>query len=266
MTKFLSGSKKAVTAMASPRNRDLFSAYKDLEIHETRDFKTTQKPTIQKFLELWSSKEIAFEPGADLDDHKKYYARLLELFKALHYSAKEVEEFSILIKAYEMEEEFSYKASYFLNALIQAGRDNEYVIHTGHLDYLLDDFLEENRKKVTVEGSLGGCIAGLNEGEIIVNGNVKSLLSGSGGKITINGNLETLESLDEYGHELYVNGKMPLLEPEYIEMPKGEKVKIYINGKLVFEDGKILGHTFEHEMQEIIGDLDFLERELGIKK
>jgi len=202
------------------------------------------------------------------------YKNALGHVKDLVYSAKDVENFSVALAGFQDENRCSEKAGHFLSALINNGKDSEYVIHTRHLNRGIDFLGYGNTKNITVEGDVGvfvgenmrcgtitvngsaGEYAGakMEGGTITVNGNALHWVGNEmkGGKITVNGNVPRGIGWHMQGGSITVNGNAKdvigkemkggeiHLEGDYESIAeKLEKGKIYHKGKLIVDDGEL---------------------------
>jgi formylmethanofuran dehydrogenase subunit C len=110
--------------------------------------------------------------------------------KNLRYTAKDVEEFSLVLVEFQDEEDFTNKAGFFLSDLINNGRDSDYVIHTQNLPLPPHYLGFKNCKNITVEGDVGDWVGDrMRNGSIIVKGDAGDRVGDwmKGGSITIEG-------------------------------------------------------------------------------
>ncbi len=140
------------------------------------------------------------------------YIDAFRLIRHLDYSTKDVEKFSIALAEFQDEIKFAERAGIFLSALINNGKDKNYVVHANHLNVLLDCIGFRNRKNIKVEGSIGKCVGySMLSGIIFVNGDVGNAIGHAmqGGKIYIVGERGLL---GEYiaGGRIYVRGEIIL--------------------------------------------------------
>lgn len=149
-----------------------------------RPIELVDDETLEKMKEAWKPVEI------DKSDWNASYENALAQVKKLKYTAKDVENFSIALAGFQNEGLFSYKAGYFLSALINNCKDNEFIIHTAHLE-LIRYFGYKNTKNIVVKGDLGGIVGLRMEcGSITVEGNAGDWVGDemNGGNITVKGN------------------------------------------------------------------------------
>jgi hypothetical protein len=87
------------------------------------------------------------------------YTAAFQIVEKLQYTAKDVEDFSIVLAEFQDEKEFSKKAGLFLSALINSGKDSDYKIFTNHLDVPPDllgyDDYHSYKKNIIVKGNVG---------------------------------------------------------------------------------------------------------------
>jgi formylmethanofuran dehydrogenase subunit C len=105
------------------------------------------------------------------------YERMLPIVEKLQYTAKDIEEFSLVLSEFRGEENLSDKAGLFLSALINGGKESDYLIHTYHLDMPPNYLGYQNDKNITVKGD-GGDFVGvfMNGGSITVKGDVRAAI------------------------------------------------------------------------------------------
>jgi formylmethanofuran dehydrogenase subunit C len=158
------------------------------------------------------------------------YEDSLELIKK-SYSAKDIYEFSIILKNYEKEKGFDYVSGLYLSTLINDSNDNEFNIYTKHLD-ILPNYIgyKNNGKIITINGNVSDWLGdSMISGEIIVNGNANGLIGWGiyDGEIIINGNAGDCIGNIMTGGSIYLNG-------EY------ESISRIIWGGNIFHKGKQL--------------------------
>ncbi len=179
-----------------------------------------------------------------------FYMTCLDLIKELNYTAKEIKDFSMVLKKYEKHKFFSIKAGLFLSALINTSKESGFEIITAHL--LKIDYVGYfNQKKLTVFGNLGDYAGmyGKKGGNLIVQGDVgyctgqwmhdgKIIVKGKagegtgnamyGGKIIVKGSAGTITRYASEGGEIYVEGELETSVKE-----RG-KAKLYHKGELIW--------------------------------
>jgi glutamate synthase domain-containing protein 3 len=158
-----------------------------------------------------------------------YYRRILTAIADIQFTAKDVEEFSLVLEEYQQERYFSRKASLFLSALINSGKDSHYIIHTQHLAKPLNSIGFKNEKDITVDGNTGNYVGDSMEGgTIIVNGDAKDRCGFlmRGGSITVDGDVGNDVAWDLIGGRITINGNA------------GNKVGIWMNGGEIRLEGE----------------------------
>ncbi|NYZ74129.1 hypothetical protein H0O00_03225 [Candidatus Micrarchaeota archaeon] len=161
-----------------------FGRYKPEEEKPVRKVEVVKDETLKKMKKAWKSFRYTRLRSGDS------YLNALASIERLEYSASDIKNFSIAIAEFQDEKDFSEKAGFFLSALINNGKDQDYIIHTKHLAVPLDSIGCENTKNITVEGNAGDNAGdGMRGGIITVNGNAHYGAGNSmiGGTITVNG-------------------------------------------------------------------------------
>ncbi len=134
------------------------------------------KDAFEKFI----AKETEFSPTYATDRKVKFrpcYSEAEEAIKGIGYSAKDVENFSLSVSIIRGESCFSHHLGLFLSALINHGRDSDYIIHTRHFKGNPPDCLGLlNTKNILVKGK-----AGMWLGEFMKDGSIVCTGSAYGG-------------------------------------------------------------------------------------
>ncbi|MBI4918892.1 hypothetical protein HY837_03115 [archaeon] len=165
------------------------------------------------------------------------------MIKELHYTAKDVTDFSVRIKQYEETPGFEINAGEFLSYMINLSPEQDFVVITQHLNKKISRLGTDNNKNITVVGSLGGETAiGMESGRIEVQGNSGRCTGDSmrGGILVIRGDVGSrlgAHSVNVNGAEIYVEGKKPFRINE-----RTCGAKIYHQGTLIHE-----GHGFRED-------------------
>ncbi|MDD5171995.1 MAG: hypothetical protein PHF60_03075 [Candidatus ainarchaeum sp.] len=162
-----------------------FGKYKPEDENAVRKVEVVENETLRQLKKAWGNYTVA---GVlhDLD-----YLPALALAEKLEYTAADVEKFCIALAEFQDEKHFSKKAGLFLSALINNGKDTDYVIHTKHLVRPMECICFQNTKNVIVKGNaLLGIGWDMKRGQIIVEGDADHLvgLRMRGGSITVKGN------------------------------------------------------------------------------
>lgn len=132
--------------------------------------------------------EEFMEKATDFFVSEKLYEELK--LDTEHLSSKNIEQFSLVLGKYQQLENF-YISGIYLSNLINYSKDEEFTIHTNHIDYLIEDIGYKNTKNITVNGNAGSFIGRKMQGGIItVNGDTGYYVGYQmqNGIITINGN------------------------------------------------------------------------------
>ena len=197
------------------------------------------------------------KPGSLLsetwDDEKDRhpYRLAMILLEDVKYPARAVEQFSILIPEFQGPECFSRMAGYFLTALVNNGRNFDYVLHTKHYGFAVSEIGTQNSKRIIVDGDVGN-LAGtdMRSGRLLINGNADDSLGCAmkGGIIIINGNATEGVGSEMEGGTIIVKGNADRgvgfrmmggeihLEGDYKSLDEDIKGgKIYHKGKLIVD-------------------------------
>jgi len=221
-----------------------FGRYKPEQEKEVRKVQITEDEVLKQLKDAWRR----YGPGF----FGYSYETALKAVREISYSAADVENFCIALAEFQDEKHFSERAGYFLSALINNGKDSDYVIHTRYLGKELSQLGYKNTKNIVVNGNAGdwaglqmggGSITvngnanarlgeGMRGGTIIVNGNVGPHAGSSmeGGSITVNGNAGYYVGYHMIGGTIILNGGVN--SAVGIDIPGG---KIYLNGKLIVD-------------------------------
>ncbi|MDD5171768.1 MAG: hypothetical protein PHF60_01910 [Candidatus ainarchaeum sp.] len=160
-----------------------FKGYKPEEEKVVRKVQVVEDETLKKLKRAF---RIRLDPDEACMD---YWKKALDRVRPMRYSAKDVEGFSIALGDSDMEW-FVDEAGLFLSALVNHGKDSDYVIHSAHLDVLPRSLGYENTKNIIVKGDVDeafGCT--MKAGAAIVEGNASDNLGEfmEGGSITVKG-------------------------------------------------------------------------------
>jgi hypothetical protein len=181
-----------------------FGKYGRQPLHDTRAHKVEMNQAVQGMQMAW-----AMCGDLQLECSGKMYSKMLERLKLLQYSAKDIEDFSVVLAQFQGEMAFSNNAGLFLSALINNCKEEEFVIHTTPLDESITCIGYGNRKKIIVEGDAGDVVGQeMESGCIIVNGNAGYTAGHSmrGGSIIVNGDVDDTIGYDMSGGSIVVNG------------------------------------------------------------
>ena len=181
-----------------------FEKYKPEEERDVRKVTVERDAALEQLIAAWKKYDYVSTPY-----HVEAYLNALKRIKGLDYSSKDVENFCIALAGFQDEKSFSDKAGHFLSALINNGKDTEYVINTRHLTVEIHGLGHRNTKSITVNGNAGAQVGAYMEGgSITVNGNAGEYvgLDMKRGSITVNGNANQHVGYEMEGGCITVNG------------------------------------------------------------
>lgn len=136
----------------------------------------------------------------DKDSALFSYGHAMDEVRMLKYTALDVERFSRMLPELDGERDFGAKAGLFLSALINNGKETDYIIHTCGL--AIDCIGYKNTKNILVVGNAGDKTGwAMTDGTIIVDGNTgkDTGLVMKGGKIHVEGELGGISKLMQHG-------------------------------------------------------------------
>jgi len=120
-----------------------------------------------------------------------------------------ITEFSLLLGEYENKKYFENFTGWYLSALINSSKEQDFKIFTNYLTKTIDDIGYENVKNIDVNGNVGyGVGDEMKNGEITINGNAGEGVGWDmkNGKITVNGNAGDLVGDGMKNGKIIVNG------------------------------------------------------------
>jgi formylmethanofuran dehydrogenase subunit C len=179
-----------------------FDKYKPEEEKVVRKIEVVENRALGRLKKAWDACDYDY----DVD---RFYARALHAVKRMAYSAKDVENFSTALSAFQEEAGFSGKVGVFLSALINGGKGRDYVVHTSHLSMPVGYLGFRNTKNITVWGDIQHYTGyEMKSGSITINGNVKFYIGRDmkGGSITVSGNAEAFAGYDMRRGSITVKG------------------------------------------------------------
>jgi hypothetical protein len=158
--------------------------------------------------------------GAARDPNwRKKIERLSAILRNLECSAHDIEGFSILLEGLQFEwnvgkyskyhEEFMRETGILFSALVEAGEERDYVIHTRQLESPLDFIGWKNRKNVIIDGEVGTDAGNsMRGGSLLIKGYADQDLGiyMEGGKITLEGRGYGTVGLNMRGGIIEVHG------------------------------------------------------------
>lgn len=182
------------------------------------------------------------------------YDKAEELYKELKLNteyliSKNIEQFSLTLSNYEQLRNF-YISGYFISRVINDSKDEEFRIHTNHLDSLISYLGYKNTKNMIVNGDFGHCVGYLMQnGTITVKGNAGHCVGYSmkNGKITINGNAVDEVGRFMQGGNILINGNAG-----YCVGLLMEHGTINLNGNYVSSSTEIKGGNIYHKRKLIV--------------
>ena len=222
-----------------------FGRYKKEEKKEVRQANVRESESIRQIIEVWKTFDSSEITKGWSIKMREPYNKLLERIKHINYSANDVEKFSIMLIGFQDERDFEFKAGLFLSALINNGKDRNYVIHIANLEKEVACFGYLNTKNISINGDIGQFFAfNMIEGEITVNGSAKGVMAQGikggtiiikrhvlvsklifnsvgvgddmqGGDIQVYGNVYGIVGLRMSGGEIYVGGVFQQLGSEF---------------------------------------------------
>jgi hypothetical protein len=159
--------------------------------YKTEGEKAVRKADVKEDLVLQQFRTAWRSWIRDEFSNERDYDQVLALIRDIRYSAEDVEKFSLALAFPEFQdkERFSSSAGLFLSVVINNGDDQDYIIHTRHLQPI-DFFGFRNRKNIIVEGDIGSWLGSeMKSGSITVKGDAKRLIGNrmEGGTITVKG-------------------------------------------------------------------------------
>jgi formylmethanofuran dehydrogenase subunit C len=192
-----------------------FGKFHPEEEKASRRVEVKENEAIRQLKTAWK----AFEPGHcmrnryAIEEKDRVYRSILQTVANLHYTAQDVENFSLMLAEFQAEDKFLDKYGFFLSALINSGENSDYVIHTYHLDIpsgmTFVGLGFRNEKNITINGVAGnylGCQ--MKSGSITVNGDaaLKVGLEMKSGSITVKGNVKQWAGQKMKGGRITIEG------------------------------------------------------------
>ena len=204
-----------------------FGPFKPESDRTVRIADVKMNPFLEEMKKAWMWHELAIDNGVVYD--QETYRRLLE--GLTHpYSARDVEDFSIVLAGFQGGEFFPTKAGLCLSALINNGDEDDYVVHTTAFAEPIISIGYRNTKNITVEGNAGHYVGDeMEAGKIIVNGNVGDDVGWymKGGSITVVGDAGYSVGGHMSDGELRINGSFKEISQNFLSG------KIFHRGELI---------------------------------
>jgi hypothetical protein len=215
-----------------------FSKYKPEEEKAVRKGEVAENKAVAEMLKVFNGLKY----GA-VTDSEGFYSMAVAFVNRLEYSAKDVELFSLALNGLQIGRDemlacdhmgrwlcyTSTKVGMFVSALVNKGKDGDYIIHTENHQFSACYLGYKNTKNITVMGPVGdyaGCI--LKKGKMVVDGYAGGNLGTGmrGGTIRVKGNAGL------YVGEAMEGGKI-YLEGDYNSIAEDAHGRIYHKGKLI---------------------------------
>jgi len=184
-----------------------FGGYRREPLHDVRMLIVESSPALDELKKAWAGYKCP-DIRREYFSQEQIYAKILDRIKTSKYSATDVEEFSIALVEFQNEANFSYKAGFFLSALINNCQEDKFVIHTAHLEHI-DHLGFCNTKNITVDGDVGDFVGRqMKEGTITLIGNAHDFIGSrmEGGVITVAGNAGDWSGYKMRGGTIIVRG------------------------------------------------------------
>jgi len=201
-----------------------FGKYSPETDRDVRKPDVKQDEKLARMLEAWKA---AHHTDIFVSPHYQWYDFSENAIKDLEYSAQDVERFVIALHEYQDEEHFSSRAGYFISALINNCRDDEFALHLEAMEGIAH-LGEQNTKNLIIHGNAGSSLGhsmisgsitlfgdagdhlafGMKDGEVVVKGNARESAGHGmkGGVVVIEGNATSRPGDHMEGGRLVVGG------------------------------------------------------------
>jgi hypothetical protein len=202
-----------------------FKRYKDETEKAARRPSVTQDGVQRRFLDVWNTIAMPDEYG-----NKEYFDDLVATLSQLDYSPEDVERFCVALVDLQQGKESIFKAGLFLSALVEAGKDEGYTVHTQGIEKI-SKLGYRNRKRLIVKGDVGFALGlDMSDGSITVEGNADRLVAQgmTGGRITVKGDVADIGEWKK-GGDVYIEGDYK---------PPENRDITYMGGGRIFHKGK----------------------------
>jgi len=249
--------------------RRKFGGYKREEPKVIRkaDVAVRKDPVIEQLKRVWKAHPL--ESINILLLGSSYHEEVSASIRSQHYSAKDVEHFSLLLFEFDHEKNFSEKAGIFLTALVENGREEDFVIHTSTLGQLVNHLGKGNTKNILVKGDVGSHTATeMKKGKITIEGDEHGYagLRMEGGLIEILGNAGEVIGWDMRNGMIIVHGNAEYNTGN--EMGGGE---IIVYGDVGFFTGRgmkggrlrVKGNAGDFTGEDMEGGIIWIEKDSG---
>jgi hypothetical protein len=211
MVKAVLDGRVAAPALAARRR---FKGYKPEEGMASRKAEIKETEAIRQIKAAWKA-----TANFDWNQYGDCYRRISAAMKEFQCTTNDVEYFSIVLEEFQEEGNFPGKAGLFLSALINRGRNGEYVIHTQHLAMPVHFLGIENEKRIIVNGEAGHHVGrNMKSGSITVEGNAGNMLGFfmQGGNITVEGDTGSYVGERMKGGSISIKGSATVYVGNYM--------------------------------------------------
>jgi hypothetical protein len=174
---------------------------------QVRRFTPKDDPKLETLRSIWHSFTLP-----DMALGSTMYFKASESLLFIDSDAKTIEKFSIALAEFQGEKEFSWKAGFFLSALMNGSSSDDFIVHTRHISEDIHCIGFNNRKRMIIDGDIGSGVGSqMEKGKIVVQGNA-GWFAGSkmhGGLLEIEGNVLVNAAREMKGGLLIVHGNTP---------------------------------------------------------
>ncbi|MBI4919465.1 hypothetical protein HY837_06020 [archaeon] len=183
-------------------------------VQEVKTIQVVQNPVVEEICKRYEKwlKRIEFTKHRITTENIT-----IDCLRELVCNAKDVSDFSLMLKLYEEDERLKY-SGIFIGILVNISQGEEFKIHTKHLKTKIDNLGFLNLKeKITIKGDAGDYTAVMMlGGKLIVEGNVGFIYAGSNDW--------------KASGEVHINGE----ERPYLEINNLSTLKAYHKGKQIW--------------------------------
>ncbi len=205
-----------------------FGRYGTEHEHIVRKAEVKKDPAVEGLKELYRKTK-----ALDSENEDSIHDRMVYSLKNHSHSAADIQQFSIALAEFQEEIWFFINAGLFLSALMNNGKDNNYVIHTRHLSVPIIHLGYKNTKNITVKGDVGNTVGySMEKGLITVKGDADAWIGYkmNGGTICVEGDAGTAVGTWMNGGEIHIEGEICGSTSTLITHGK-----IYHKGKLIVD-------------------------------
>ncbi|MBI4919160.1 hypothetical protein HY837_04465 [archaeon] len=200
---------------------------------EEKQIVVRKNPKVEELCKIFETKGVesyedpwdVFEtPGPVYNWPYRNYSRLLE---NVEYKAKDVFDFSLVLKEYEDKKSqvsssvgFGSLAGIFLSVLVNECKDDDLTIMLNHLTTHIYYLGLCNEKNITVFGDVYNAAEEMQKGKMVINGTPKIALGRNmqGGEIIVNGSSEASLGEEMSGGEIHVKGDAKNDPPVFLNL------------------------------------------------